>query len=73
MKKLVLLFITLVLLVSPMLLSSCAPARWYLVNSEGILTYNRHTGQLELMWSHQSSGANADTTRCPVDSVVHRK
>lgn len=30
--------------------SSCAPARWYLVNSSGIMTYNHRTGQLEVVW-----------------------
>lgn len=29
---------------------SCSPNRFFLVNSEGIFTYNRHTGQLEFMW-----------------------
>lgn len=31
-------------------ISACSPARLYLVNSSGIATYNRHTGQLELLW-----------------------
>lgn len=33
-------------------LFSCTPNRWYLVNSDGVLTYNRHTGQLEVLWEH---------------------
>lgn len=73
MKNIIVTFVFVLVMLSPMFLESCAPARWYLVNSEGILTYNRHTGQLELMWSHHSQGANADTTKVPVDSVVTRK
>lgn len=30
--------------------TACAPARWYLVNSSGIMTYNHRTGQLEVVW-----------------------
>lgn len=35
-----------------LLLCGCAPNRWFLINSDGVLTYNRHTGQLEVMWDH---------------------
>lgn len=31
-------------------LCSCTPTRWFLVNTNGILTYNRHTGQIEMIW-----------------------
>lgn len=72
MKKIRMIVVVIAVAISPMFFQSCAPARWYLVNSEGILTYNRHTGQLEIMWSHHSQGANADTTRLPVDSLVNR-
>lgn len=30
--------------------AGCTPQRWFLVNTNGILTYNRHTGQLECIW-----------------------
>lgn len=30
--------------------TACSPARWYLVNSSGIATYNHRTGQLEVVW-----------------------
>lgn len=36
-------------------LSSCTPSRFFIINSEGILTYNRHTGQLEFMWQTKSA------------------
>lgn len=32
------------------LCAGCTPQRWFLVNTNGILTYNRHTGQLECIW-----------------------
>jgi len=37
----------------------CSPNKFYLVNSEGIFSYNRHTGQLEFMW--ESHTQRADT------------
>lgn len=55
-----------------LVLSSCTPNRFFLINSEGILTYNRHTGQLELMW--QTKGVKGDTidvVKC--DSLLGRK
>ena len=40
------------------LMHSCAPNRFYLVNSEGIFSYNRHTGQLEFMWETKQQPAD---------------
>lgn len=37
-----------------MMATSCTP-QWLLVNSSGIATYNRHTGQVELLWENQSA------------------
>ena len=52
-------------------LSSCTPSRFFLINSEGILTYNRHTGQLEFMWQTKSAkGDTIDVIKC--DSVLGR-
>lgn len=73
MRKFVFVFVLVALVATSMFFSSCTPARWYLVNSEGILTYNRQTGQLELMWSHYSKGQKADTSYVPVDSVITKK
>lgn len=52
-------FILLVSLALPF--TSCAPNKFYLVNSEGIFTYNRHTGQVELMWETSTQKIEADT------------
>lgn len=37
-----------------LLATSCAP-RWLLVNSSGIATYNRHSGQVEVLWENKSA------------------
>lgn len=73
MRKLSLVFVIILVLFGSMFTTSCAPNKWYLVNSEGILTYNRHTGQLELVWSHHSEMAKADSIKTPVDSVISNR
>ena len=35
-------------------LASCSP-RWLLVNSNGIASYNRHTGQFEILWENHNA------------------
>lgn len=47
--------------------SSCAPREWFLMNSNGIFTYNRHTGQVELLWETQGGAGVA------VDTMNHSK
>lgn len=55
-----------------LVLSSCTPNRFFLINSEGILTYNRHTGQLEFMWQTKSAkGDSISVVKC--DSLLGRK
>lgn len=46
-----------------LMITSCSPNRFFLVNSEGIFTYNRHTGQLEFMWESKSSPVPNDSTK----------
>lgn len=68
MRKFVLGFVIIGFLV----LSSCTPNRFFLINSEGILTYNRHTGQLEFMWQTKSAkGDSVSVVRC--DSLISSK
>lgn len=68
MRKIVVSFIILGLLG----VSSCTPNRFFLINSEGILTYNRHTGQLEFMWQTKSAkGDSVSVVKC--DSLLGRK
>ena len=68
MRKIVLSFVFIGVLV----LSSCSPNRFFLINSEGILTYNRHTGQLEFMWETKSAkGDSISVVKC--DSLLNNK
>lgn len=46
--------IVFVLMAVAIMLSSCTGWRYVFCTSYGILTYNRHTGQLEILWEHQS-------------------
>lgn len=67
MKRIVLSF----LFIGVLVLSSCTPNRFFLINSEGILTYNRHTGQLEFMWQTKSAkGDSVSVVKC--DSLINR-
>lgn len=68
MRKIVLSF----LFIGVLVLSSCSPNRFFLINSEGILTYNRHTGQLEFMWETKSAkGDSISVVKC--DSLLNNK
>lgn len=40
------------LVVGSFSLSGCAGSKWVWCTSNGIFTYNRHTGQLELLWEN---------------------
>lgn len=50
-------------IISSLFLASCVPNKFYLVNSEGIFTYNRHTGQVELMWETSTQKVEQDTVK----------
>lgn len=50
MKKLVVLLVVL----AGLSLSSCAP-KWLVVNSSGVASYNRHTGQFEILWENKNA------------------
>lgn len=32
--------------------ASCCPSRTFMVGTNGIATYNRHTGQFEVLWEY---------------------
>ena len=38
-----------------MVLASCTPARLFMVGTQGIATYNRNTGQFEMLWEYQET------------------
>lgn len=53
-------------------LSGCSGSKLVWSTSNGIVTYNRHTGQFELMWDTSMSrdGSNPDTVWiCPEDTT----
>lgn len=65
MKKFIIGFIT-----ASTVLVSCSPAKIFLVNSEGILSYDKHTGKLELLWETKAKGGAATNDSIPLDSVL---
>lgn len=44
-------------------MSSCAPTRYFFMNSEGIFSYNRHTGQLEIVWETKTFSQAPDSVQ----------
>lgn len=53
------------------LLSSCYGEKLIWSNGNGIVTYNRHTGQFEMLWEHdtkQFSNVHDTVWICPDDS-----
>lgn len=49
MKKLVFCF------VFALSLGACAPSRYWVFNSEGIATYDRHSGRFEILWQNNTA------------------
>lgn len=46
------------------LFPSCSPGKLFLWTSNGIMTYNRHSGQFELLWDN-----NINSTKVIRDTV----
>lgn len=59
-----------VLIFGTFLCASCANPKWFMCNSNGIFQYNRHTGQLELLWENAAQPTTAvhDTVYVHPDS-----
>ena len=49
-------------------LASCSPSRLFMVNGSGIATYNRHTGQFEVLWEHKETPVEVVHDTIYVDS-----
>lgn len=43
------------LILGILVFSGCTPRDWFLVNSNGIATYNRATGNFEILWENVAS------------------
>lgn len=54
------------------LLSACTPHKWFIVNSEGILSYDRNKGTFELLWQNKSAGYSPDSGTVVVDSIMFK-
>lgn len=67
MKKVILLSVLIIVLVS-----GCSPTRLYLIDHNGVLTYNRNSGQLEIIWEwrERPNGVERDSvTSVKKDSI----
>ena len=62
--------IVFVLMAVAIMLSSCTGWRYVFCTSDGILTYNRHTGQLEILWEHQSVPVNSQDDSQKVPTIL---
>lgn len=49
-------------------LASCSPSRLFMISGSGIATYNRHTGQFEILWEHKEEPAKVSHDTVYVDS-----
>lgn len=70
-KNFLMLFIVAIVIVTA--ISSCYPHKWFIVNSEGILSYDRNKGTFELLWQTKSAGNSADSGTVKVDSILFTK
>lgn len=67
MKKGILLSVLIIVLVS-----GCSPTRLFLIDHNGVLTYNRNSGQLEIIWEwrERPNGVERDSvTSVKKDSI----
>ena len=72
MKRILLSFLTIFALVSgSFFLMACQSPNFLWCTSSGIVTYNRHTGQFEMLWESDRKQVNIvhDTIYIQVDSV----
>ena len=64
-------------IVSISLMASCTPSKYFFLNSEGIVSYNRNTGQFEMLWDAKTGKQTADSIQrncpCSCDSCVSKK
>ena len=65
--------LVIVVIVVATLVCSCTPQKWFIVNSEGILTYDRNKGTFELLWQNKTAGYSPDSGSVKVDSILFVK
>lgn len=64
--------LSVVVIVVAAMLTSCTPHKWFIVNSEGILSYDRNKGTFELLWQNKSASMPADSGTVIVDSIMFK-
>lgn len=65
--------LVIVAIVVAAILTSCTPHKWFIVNSEGILSYDRNKGTFELIWQNKTAGYSPDSGSVKVDSILFVK
>lgn len=65
--------LVIVAIVVAALVCSCTPHKWFIVNSEGILSYDRNKGTFELLWTNKTAGYSPDSGSVKVDSILFAK
>ena len=48
---------------------SCTPHKLFILNSEGILTYDRNKGTFEVLWQTKTAGVTPDSGTVKIDSI----
>ena len=49
--------------------TSCTPHKFFILNSEGILTYDRNKGTFEVLWQTKTAGVTPDSGTVKIDSI----
>ena len=69
MKKKIVCIIAIMAMAMATQLTSCTPHKFFILNSEGILTYDRNKGTFEVLWQTKSAGATPDSGSVKIDSI----
>lgn len=60
-----------ILIVVALLCNGCTLSKWFLVDSYGIMTYDRFSGKWELMWEFKTHKPIGDSTSVHIcDSII---
>lgn len=73
MRSLICLLFCGVILLTSFSIESCTPHKWFIVNSEGILSYDRNKGTFELLWQNKAAAHSTDSGSVKVDSIIFKQ
>lgn len=51
---------------------SCANPKWFWCSSSGIMTYNRHTGQFEVVWENEAKPSEVVHDTIFIETIVDK-